>query len=255
MTYWRRTGERTYEPTEHVGGAWDPSTQHIATLLGVLTHAVEQDRDSRREDRLPLTRLSFDILGPVPLEEVAVDVRVERAGRTIELVEARAAHAGRDVVVLRAWLVAPHDTGAIAGTDLPAIPGPAEMEPWDVSTLWPGGFVASIDVRRKELGPGRSMCWVRTAHDLVEGEPVSRFAGAVALLDLANGMAVRADPTEVAFPNLDLTAHFFREPVAGWLGYDITVSFGPQGHGVTSTVIHDEQGPVATIGQALTVRP
>ncbi|WP_435769759.1 thioesterase family protein [Nocardioides sp. SYSU DS0651] len=255
MAYWRRTGDRTYRPTEHVGGAWDTSTQHIATLLGVLAHAVERDRDGRRDDRLPLTRLSFDILGTVPLEEVTVDVRVERPGRTIELVRASASHGGRDVVVLRAWLVAPHDTADLAGTDLPPIPGPAELEPWDMSSLWPGGFVASLDVRRRELGPGRAAGWVRTGHELVEGEAVSRFAAAVALLDLANGMAVRADPTRVAFPNLDLTAHFLREPAPGWLGFDITVSFGGHGHGVTSTVVHDERGPVATVSQALTVRP
>ena len=71
-------------------------------------------------------------------------------------------------------------------------------------------------------------------------------------------MTVRADPRAVAFPNLDLTAHLLRPPVldaGGWLGYDTTVSFGPAGHGLTSTVLHDAVGPLGTVAQILTVRP
>jgi hypothetical protein len=33
------------------------------------------------------------------------------------------------------------------------------------------------------------------------------------------------------------------------------VSFGAVGLGLTSTVLHDEQGPVGTMAQLLTVRP
>ena len=73
--------------------------------------------------------------------------------------------------------------------------------------------------------------------------------------DLSNGMAVRADPRTVAFPNLDLTAHLFRVPEGEWLGFDTPVSFGQQGLGLTSTVLHDARGPIGTLAQALTVRP
>lgn len=68
-------------------------------------------------------------------------------------------------------------------------------------------------------------------------------------------MAVRADPSTVAFPNLDLTAHLFGMPEGEWLGFDTSVSFGQQGLGLTSTVLHDARGPIGTLAQALTVRP
>lgn len=68
-------------------------------------------------------------------------------------------------------------------------------------------------------------------------------------------MTVRADPRTVAFPNVDLTAHFFTAPAGGWVGFDTTVSFGPDGLGVTNSVLHDERGPVGTLAQLLTVRP
>lgn len=255
MAYWHRSGAHAYRPTEHVGGAWDLATQHIAPALGVLAHEVELDRDRRRSDGLVVSRLSYDILGTVPIEAIEIEVEVLRPGRTIELVQATAHHGGRRIVVLRAWLVEPRDTTALAGSELPRIAPPESSEPWDMAALWPGGFIASVDVRRTDLGPGRSTTWVRTGLPLVADEEVSCFAATAGLLDISNGIAVRADPTRVGFPNLDLTAHFLRDPVEGWLGLDTTVSFGPGGLGLTATVMHDEQGPLGTIAQTLTVRP
>ncbi len=253
--YFERTGETTFRATDHVGGAWQLDEQHIAPALGLLAHVVELDRERRGRDDLVVARLSFDILGTVPVDEVETSVSVLRPGRTIELVEATLAHAGRRAVVLRAWLMAPGDTAALAGTPLPRIPGPDETEPWDATTVWNGGFIASAQVRRTLVEPGRGQFWVTTEVPLVGGEPVSAFARAVGLLDIANGMVVRVDPREVAFPNVDLTVHFFRQPGGRWVGFDTSVSFGAVGLGLTSTVLHDEQGPVGTMAQLLTVRP
>lgn len=255
MAYWRRTGAHTYEPTEHVGGAWDLQTQHIAPLLGLLAHEVEADQERRRSDGLLISRLSYDILGPLPLEEVEVAVTVSRPGRSIELVEAVATQGGRPATVLRAWLLEPRDTATLAATDLRPIAPPDDMKPFDASALWPGGFIASLEVRRDLRSPGRGACWVRTPHRLIADEEVSRLAAVAGILDVTNGMAVRAESAEVAFPNVDLTAHLFRQPAHGWLGFDIDVSFGAHGLGLTSSVIHDESGPIGTVAQTLTVRP
>lgn len=254
QSYFVRTGPETFLATKHVSGAWKLEEQHIAAALGLMAHLVETDRDRRRGGDVRLARVSYDILGVVPVEEVGVSVRLLRPGRTIELVEARMSHGGRDIVLLRAWLMAPGDTEAIAGTALEAIPGPDEMEPWSPSDFWGGGFIASIELRRRLIEPGRGIFWARTDLPLID-ERFSRTAGALGLVDIANGMSVRADPREVAFPNIDLTAHLFREPDEGWLGFDTRVSFGPGGRGLTSTVLHDATGPFGTVNQILTVRP
>ena len=39
------------------------------------------------------------------------------------------------------------------------------------------------------------------------------------------------------------------------LGFDTTVSFGPDGLGLTRSVLHDAWGPFGTMSQILTVRP
>ena len=255
MAYFERLSDSTFLATEHVSGAWNTAEQHIAPALGLLAHAVEVDRDARRDDGLVLTRLSYDILGTVPVAEVEVAVRVLRAGRTIELVEATLCHAGRSAVILRAWLQLPRDTAALAGGALVPIPPPDQLPPWDPTTVWPGGFIASVELRRSLAEPGRGAYWVRPGERLLDGEPVSPLARAAGLLDISNGMAVRVDPRQVAFPNLDLTAHLLREPSGDWLGFDTTVSFGANGVGLTSSVLHDADGPVGTMSQILTVRP
>jgi hypothetical protein len=257
MSYFVQTGPTTFRPTPHVGGAWTTDEQHIAPALGLMLHAVEADRDRRRDDGLLVSRLSWDILGTVPVQDVDVEVRVLRPGRTIELVEAVLLHAARPAVLLRAWLLQPTGEPTAAGSGLPRIPGPDEMPAWDPTSLWPGGFIASVQVRREEVAPGRAAFWVRSDVPLLDAgaaTPPSPAATTARLFDIANGMTVRADPRQVAFPNVDLTAHLFREPVVGWLGFDTAVSFGPTGQGLTSSVLHDAEGPFGTMAQVLTIR-
>ena len=66
---------------------------------------------------------------------------------------------------------------------------------------------------------------------------------------------MRESPDHWLFPNLDLTIHLYRTPVAGWVGLDTTVTFGPTGLGLTSSALHDTLGPVGRAEQILTVRP
>ncbi len=255
MSYFERLGPDRFRATPNVGGAWSTDEQHIAPALGLLAHVVELDRDRRREGDLVVARLSYDILGTVPVDVVDTAVTLLRPGRTIELVEASLAYNGRDVVRMRAWLIATRDTSAVAGGHLPSIPGPQDMPAWDPKQVWPGGFVENVEVRRIEKEPGRAAFWVHTPLPLVGGEDVSPLAATVGLLDIANGMTVRADPRSVAFLNVDLTAHIFHLPRGGWVGFDTTVEFGPAGLGVTHSVIHDVDGPIGISSQILTVRP
>lgn len=254
MPYFERVSATAFRPTEHVSGGWNTAEQHIAPPMGLLAHVIEQDRDARRDDDLRVARLSYDILGTLPMDTVDVDVRVVRAGRTIELVEATMSHGGRAGLVLRAWLLDRRDTRAVAGSELTPVPPAAQMPEFDPSTVWPGGYIASTRTRRLQERPGRATFWVRTDVPVVD-EPSGPIARAARLFDIANGMTARFSPADVAFPNVDLTAHLFRDPVGDALGFDTRVSTGPDGTGLTHSVIHDEEGQVGTVDQTQTVRP
>lgn len=254
-SFFRRVGEREFAATPRVEGAWNRTEQHIAPALGLIAHAIELDQRQRRDNGLRLGRLSYDILGTIPIGQVAIDVAVLRPGRTIELVEARMSYEGRTVVLARAWLMKSFDTQAIAGTSIIPLAAPDALPAWDMGTLWAGACIASLEVRREELEAGRARAWVRTSVDLLDKETVSATAGMLALVDVANGVAARMSPDIVAFPNLDLTVHLLRSPVPGWLGLDTTASFGSDGIGITHSILHDAKGALGTLVQSLTVRP
>lgn len=253
--YFERLSDTAFRATSAVQGAWNTSEQHIAPTIGLLAHLVETHRDARRDDALVLSRVSYDILGVLPIDVVDVEIRVIRPGRTIELSEATLSHSGRPAVILRAWLMQTADTSAIAGGALAVMPPLDAHADWQAGAVWPGAFVRSGDFRHREDEPGRASAWVRPHLPLLEGETVSSTARALGVVDLANGMTPRVPIGAAFFPNVDLTAHLFREPDDGWIGLDTTVTFGASGIGVTHSVLNDAAGPFGVSVQSLTVRP
>lgn len=255
-SYYEPIDEFRYKPTPHVGGAWATDEQHFSPLGGLIVHAIDRYLAAQPDNGLVLSRISFDILGRLALDECEVRVETVRPGRTIELVEAVVLMAGRPVVRARGWLLGSFDTSAVAGGGADALTPPEALSPWPMASVWPGGYIASLDVRPlAPPQPGRTTAWISTDLDLVAGQTASPLASYVALVDTANGIAVRQSPTAWMFPNVDLTVHLHRQPEGNWTGLDTTVTFGPTGQGITSTVLHDVSGPVGHAQQMLTVRP
>jgi hypothetical protein len=220
-----------------------------------VTHVLDEFVQRRGSDDLVTCRLTFEILGLLPIDEMEINVEVVRPGRTIELLEATAVSRGRAIVRTRAWRLARYDTTAFAGGDPEPFPPPDDFAPGSLSSIWPGGYVASVELRRiDEPVPGRARVWLRTPLELVADEPASELARFVTLLDTANGVAVRVPPGSLFYPNVDLSAHFYRQPTAGWVGLDTSVVFGPDGQGLTSSVLYDVHGAVGRSSQMLTVR-
>ncbi|MBC7300340.1 MAG: thioesterase family protein [Nocardia sp.] len=255
-SYFHRVGAHRFVPTAHAGGAWDIDEQHFSPLGGLIVHEIQRTRAQQQRPALAMSRISFDILGRIAFGEFDIDVRTIRPGRTIELVEATVTIAGRSVVSARAWFLSTQDSAAVAGGEPERLPDPEPLPSWPLSAVWPGGYIASIDTRAVGIPqPGRTAAWVHSSMDLVSAEPVDPLASYIALVDTANGIAVRQEPTKWMFPNVDLTVHLYRQPEGEWTGLDTTVTFGHTGQGLTSTVLHDIRGPVGVAEQILTLRP
>jgi len=255
-SYFERIGPGRYRPTPYAGGAWTADELHMAPVAGAIIDAIDAFIGSRPSTSLGLARVSFDILGKLPATEFDVDVRVVRPGRTIELLEATMTANGRPTIQARAWLLAQQDTSTVAGGLPDRLPDPEGLTGGILTHVWPGGYISSLDVRHcGEPSPGRSQTWVSTDINLLADRPTSDLARFVGLIDTANGVAVRQSPAEWMFPNVDLTVHLYRQPRGRWVGLDTTVTFGTDGHGLTSTVLHDLDGPVGRAEQILTVRP
>jgi len=254
--YFERIGPSRYRPTPHAGGAWTDDELHMAPVSGAIVDAIDHFNAARASTSMTVARISFDILGRLPAIEFDVDVRVIRPGRTIELLEAVMTANGRPAITARAWLLAHHDTRRVAGGQPERLPHPEGLAAGRLTDVWAGGYISSLDVRHcGEPSPGRGQAWVSTDIDLIAQQPSSDLARFLGLVDTANGIAVRQSPTEWMFPNVDLTIHLHRQPHGRWVGLDTSVTFGSDGHGLTSTVLHDLDGPVGRAEQILTVRP
>ena len=164
-------------------------------------------------------------------------------------------HGSLTSISARIWRLAASDTRRVQGIEWAHLPSPESMPPLPFSSVWSGGYVASLEARQDgSARAGRGRSWLRTRYPLVAAEPDPPVAGFLKLVDTANGLVIREQPGSVFFANVDLTVHFFRPPEAGWVGFDTRVSFGPTGLGETLSVLSDRHGPVGTAAQSLTVR-
>ena len=252
--YYEVLGEGRFRSTIHAQGAWNEHEQHMAPASGIMADALA--RHEPRED-MRMARLSYEILGLIPCGEFEVVTSTLRPGRTIELVQAELVAGGRTAIRATAWRMITSDTSAIAAFEDPRIPAPEDCEPYDAASIWPGGYIASLHMRIAEgHRAGSGTVWLRTDYPLTDRADSGDLARLVGLVDTANGIAARVPPGKgsYAFPNLDLQIHMYRQPEGEWLGLDNEVSFGTDGIGLTSTVLHDLTGPFGRAEQILTLR-
>ncbi|OOR91899.1 thioesterase [Moraxella caviae] len=248
-----------YDCTIHAQGAWNPNEQHMAPVAGVI--CAELDAFSPRDD-VRIARISFDIFGLIHFGEFSITTKTIRAGRTIELIESVMQTQGKTCVVARAWRLQTSDTKVVAGLENTAITPPDDMPDWDGMAAWPGGYIRSIraktDINRRA---GKGVVWLTNELDMAHDSsgqalPVSDFVRLMGMVDTANGIVPRATPDKGkwAFPNVDLQIHLLRIPKGRWLGLETIQQIGDDGIGLTSSVLHDEQGVFGHSEQILTVR-
>lgn len=252
--YYQTLGDGRFRSTIHAQGAWNEHEQHMAPASGIMADCLE--RHEPRED-MRMARLSYEILGLIPGGEFEVVTSTLRPGKTIELVQAELVAGGRVAIRATAWRLITSDTSAVAAVEDAAILPPDECKPFDGVSIWPGGYIRSLEMR-VALGhrPGAGQVWLRSNHALTERSDTGDLARLIGLVDTANGIAARVPPGKdsYAFPNLDLQIHMHRRPDGEWLGLDNAVSFGADGIGLTSTVLHDLAGPFGRAEQILTLR-
>lgn len=248
-------GDR-FHATLSTTGPWFADAQHVGPPSALLVRALE-----RCEPRpgMQLSRITVEVLGPVPAGEVQVRAGVERAGRTIELLAAEMSAGGRAVLRARAWRLAVGDTPAVACGEADPLPSPEQgVSRPELPPGWLPGFMDAVEWRWLqgwfgEPGPGTT--WGRLRVPLVEGEPTSPLQRLTVLADTANGAAAPLDLRHWLFVNTELTLHLHRAPVGEWLAVDAHTVLGPTGTGTVSGLLFDERGHAGRCAQSVVVRP
>jgi hypothetical protein len=248
-------GGGRFSPTEHTAGPWTPDAQHFGPPSALLVRAFEEiDGGPPRQ----IARATVEILGPAPLTELSVRARLERPGRSVELLSAELLAGDRAVARASAWRIATSDTTAVVANAAEALPSPEDVPESAWPDDWRGGYLDAMEWRAVagDLSkPGPATVWVRQRVALVEGEKPSPLQRLFTVADSGNGVSNLLNPREWWFINTDLTVYIQREPVGEWVGLDATTFVGPHGVGTATSKLHDVTGQLATGAQALLVRP
>ncbi|MEU5692202.1 thioesterase family protein [Actinosynnema sp. NPDC020468] len=252
--FYRPLGGDRFAATPHTAGPWSSESQHLGPPSALLARALE--RCAPRPEAV-LSRVLFDVLGPVPVAELSVSARVERPGRSVELLSAELAHEGRPVLRASAWRIVAGDSAAVATPDSVRLPAPEACEVMEVPGGWRYGYLSAMEwrvVRGGVFTPGDATVWARPLVAVVEDEEPTDVQRLFTVADSASGVSSRVDLAKWYAINTDLTVHLHRRPTGPWFALEATTEVGAEGVGVAGSVLHDARGPVARTAQSLFVR-
>jgi hypothetical protein len=243
-------------PTEFSRGPWSPDALHGGPVAALVARAAER---VEAPDPVRLTRLTVELLRPVPLEPLLVTAELLRPGRKVSTVDVRVERAGDGqlLVLGRAQRIrtAPVDfpvDGDAAVPDLPA-------DELDLSG-WPGAGQTAFHSHAVEhrflrgmFGEaGAAFDWTRLRVPVVPGEEPTGWQRAAATADFTNGISsVVPFDGRAMFINPDLTVHLWREPVGEWVGTDARTRTSPDGIGLAHTTLWDRTGQIGLGAQSL----
>lgn len=245
-------GDR-FVPTVATTGPWDREAQHGGPSSALLARAVERVPS---DEPMHVTRLTYDLLRPVPMKPLEIRTEVIRSSRRISVVEARLL--ADDTVVMRvaglriraADLALPD--GVAPDDASPGEPGTGEL----AISLGDGQAFNDLGVEIRFLeggfqhaGPGTA--WVRLRLPVVAGEAPTPLQRAAAAADLANGLSSVLKMRDWLYINPDLTVHLARPPAGEWIGLRaVTYAFGT-GTGLAESAMYDVEGRFARAAQSL----
>ncbi|MGI8632151.1 MAG: thioesterase family protein [Solirubrobacterales bacterium] len=248
-----------FRATVATRGPWDAGSQHAGPPCALLGRQLERC-DARPDSRV--SRITFDILRPIPIGKVSVDAEVVRDGRSVELVHGTLSDDDGVIMRAAAWRIRTTelelpdvvgDGGAVTR------PGPEAGEPHDFfPTGQDVGYHTSMDYRFTAgnfLEPGPARCWLRMRVQLIGGQQPTPLERALVAADTGNGISSALDYREWVFINTDLAVHLHRLPGGEWVGLDSVTRVDGDGIGLTETALYDERGELGRAAQSLLVAP
>lgn len=240
-------------------GPWNPEHQHAGPPVALVCRAVEQ---AAQEHGLShLSRLTANLIRPVPIGNLFVEVMTDYVGRNAGHFSAHLLAGNKDVG--RFTALAQRETPVDLGDRLPGHPlpmvavGPAEAGechfPFAGKDIGYGDLVETRTAHGT-MFDGPSAIWFRLRHPLVEGEQPSGYQRVAVAADSGNGISAILDYREYSFVNSDLTINLLRRPVGEWICLDARSCFGANGCGLAESALYDIAGLIGRATQSLAVR-
>jgi Thioesterase-like superfamily len=252
-----------YEPTEHARGPWDPRALHGGAPASLIAREFERLEPGAE---LPIARLGFEFLRPIPLAPLTLTTRIVRKGRRVQELAAELGadlgSAGEELVCRASALriqPVPGDLPNSGSAPPEKMPGPEHGKAVEYAlnraagtSLATSGMEMSWLTDPWDQGPGR--VWMRLRHPLLPDEPATSLTRLVATADFGNGVSAALPFEDYLFINADLTIHLWRQPQGEWIGLDAQTLLASGGIGTAESVLHDEHGAVGRAFQTLVVQ-
>lgn len=259
MSAYQPLGGNAFRATELTRGPWDPGHQHAGPPIALV--AGEIQRAASALGFTHVARLTANLLRPVAIGDVSVDVQPGYSGRTMAHFSATLAAGGKTVALFTALAQRESDFAVpdgLKGHPLPSAPRGVEdsVEARFPFTTPHPGYPDLVESRVAEgvFFRGPSAVWFRLRHPLVAGETPTPFQLVAVAADSGNGISAVLDFRKYLFQNSDLTINLLRVPQGEWICVDARTLIGPGGGGIAESRLFDVQGLIGRATQSLAVR-
>ena len=248
-----------FASSELTRGPWHPDHQHAGPPTALVARAIE--RAAAALGLRHIGRLTANLLRPVPIAQLAVEVSTEYAGRNVAHFSARLIAGDKEVA--RCTAVAQRTGEVLIPQNLPGHPlgqaprpvaeSTAERFPWPMTLT---GYHDLIESRVAQgvMFRGPSAVWMRLRYPLVAGEEASGLQRVAVAADSANGISAILEFGRYVFVNSDLTVNLLRPAQGEWICIDAQTLLGPRGTGLADARVFDETGLVGRATQSLAIR-
>lgn len=240
-------------------GPWHPGHQHAGPPIALVCRAIERAAAEHGLDHI--ARLTANLIRPVPIGVLSVEVTPDYVGRNTAHFSARLIGDGKEVGRFTALAQREHDVALPAdlpGHPLPLAPvppedSPATVFPFDHSEV---GYFELVETRLAQgrFFQGPAAVWFRLRHPLVQGEAPSVYQRVAVAADSGNGISAVLDIHHYTFVNTDLTINLLRQPRGEWMCLDARTLLGADGNGLAESALYDTDGLIGRATQSLMVR-
>jgi hypothetical protein len=249
----------SYRSSSLTRGPWHPDHQHAGPPIALVCRAIENA--ALKHGLTHLSRLTANLLRPVPIGDLEVEVTTDYAGRNAGHFSARLKAGDKEVACFTALTQRENDVklpDSLPGHPLPPAPQEPDNSP---AAIFPfaGKHVGYADLVETRVARGllfRGPCaiWFRLRYPLVEDEEPSVYQRVAVAADSSNGISAILDFARYSFVNLDLTINLLRRPMGEWICLDARTCLGPNGCGLAESMLDDLHGLVGRATQSLSIR-
>jgi len=250
---------RTVRASVLTRGPWDPQHQHAGPPIAMVCRAIESV--ARDHGLTHIGRLTANLLRPLPIAELEIEVTTDYSGRNAAHYSARLWGEGKELARFTALGQRESDItlpNALDGHPLPQAPrSPADSAVERMPFAHRQTGYSDLVENRIASGTffrGRCAAWFRLQRPLVEGEVPTGYQRVAVAADSGNGISAVLDFSRYVFVNADLTINLLRRPLGEWICVDACTLLTPNGCGLAESQLFDESGLIGRATQSLAVR-